>query len=46
MENEDICPVCLKKIDNNIETNPSRKKYTTQFHTSCLQEIVDIIKNE
>jgi hypothetical protein len=46
MENEYICPVCLQKIDSNIETNRSRKKHITQFHTSCLQEIVDIIKNE
>jgi hypothetical protein len=43
---EDICAVCLQKIDSNIETNRSRKKHITQFHTDCLQKIVDIIKNE
>ena len=43
---EDICAVCLQKIDSNIETNRSRKKHITQFHTDCLQQIANIIKNE
>ena len=46
MENEDICAVCLQNIDSNIETNRSRKKHITQFHTDCLQQIANIIKND